>query len=299
MATDAPSAREVFLRDRFGRGIAIARGVFDRRLLYAAYLLAGLCTAILCFATSPLIVAIVFTLYVAGLALFFGTDRRRVDRAIVAYESVLTEHGPEPEPVHTRDLPRYLLAVDDAIDVPMLDAILNLKGDSLEEFIRYGSAVRKNMLAYQVALIWFLPASILLIIGFVALFVDHGGFQIHLAEVTLVGLALVPSVVALRDINRYSSMSERINLGRVVDAERYLASQPAAERPFIDGRVVKFRDGKYVIDKRALHPPVDSASVERRRRSGRTLGGEFLIGIGALVSIAVFVVHPISGILVP
>jgi hypothetical protein len=181
----------------------------------------------------------------------------------------------------------------------MLDVILKLDGDSHDEFNRLTVAVRRNMLAYRVALIWFLPASILLIIGFLALVTDRAGFQIHLVEVTLVGLGVVPSVVALRDINRYFGLYQQLNLRRVLEAERYLTVLDVGEQPFIDGRVVRFRNTSYVIEKRALRLPVDSASVARRRKSGRMVGPEFLIGLGVLVSSAVFAVHPISGILVP
>jgi hypothetical protein len=299
MSTPGPSVREAFLRDRFARSTVAAGRLFDRRLLYAAYLLAGVGTAALCFGASHLIVAIAFILEVIGLAAFFAVDRRRFERALVSYESVLTERGPGPDRERTRDLPRYLLDVDDAIDVPMLDAILKLDGDSEDDFNRALTSVRRNVLAYRVALIWFLPAAILLLIGFVALFVDRERFQVHLAEVTLVGLALIPSVVAIHDINRYSGMFQRLTNSRVLEAERYLVAAGVGKHPFIDGRVVRFRAGEYVIKRRALRVPVDGGSVARQRRVARMVGAEVIIGVGVVISTAMFVVHPISGILVP
>jgi len=298
MTTKTAGARETFLRERSARSLAIATRVFDPRLLYAGYLLSGIATLIVCLGTSPSVVAIGFVLYLVGLTAFVLFDRRRFNRTLADLESVSTEDGPQPDPAATRLLPRYLLTAKDAVDLPMLDSILVTAGDSLAAFRDLTKPMRRRARAYFLAGLWVFVGFILLVIAFVAGLTGQTRWQVALAEATLVLLALVPPYVAIREANRYSQFTRRINLLRMSEAEHMLTVVDAPERPFIDGAVVRYRNGRYIIDKQSMRPPVDDARVARERRRDRWNPSEIFPALAAAVSVAAFVVHPMSGILV-
>lgn len=297
MVTTA-SAREIFLRDRMARGIAIAGRLYDRRLLYAAYLVSGVATLIVCVGRPPSLVATTFLLYLAGLGAFFLIDRRRFSRALAHLSSVSTEIGPDPDPKATRSLPRYLLTTVDATDMPMLDAILVLTGDSMRASKDLVKSARRDGMAYRIAALWTFVGFVLLAAAIAGGLVTHTPFQVVLGEATLVLLAQVPPVVAWRDVVRYQISMQALTLKRVEEAEHALTRLDPPRRPYIDGNAVKYRDGKYIIDRSAFPTPVDDASIARRGKPLPWPGAEVFLGVGVGLSIIAFWLHPISGILV-
>jgi hypothetical protein len=298
MVSVATVDRATFLRERYARSIRVAVRLFTRQWLYAAYLVAGVGTLILCIAPSALVEAITFCVYVTSLTAFVYFDRRRFGRALADYENVQPEAGPDPDPEATRAMPRHMLTVDDAIDLPMLDAILVLGGDSLDEHNRVTKPLQKNFRAYTAAYFWLFLVYLCAFVAFVALVADHPAAQRHLGELAIALLASVPARAAVQDMNTYMQFAQRYVLARVDSAEKALKTLASREHPFVDGRAVRYRGGKYIVDRKATNPRVDGRSIDRHRRTSRQFGAGVWLGIGVALSVLVFIVHPISGILV-
>ena len=284
-----------FVRDRSARLLIAMNRIFDSRVPYIGFLIAGLGTFGCLLARAPWVLATTFLAYLAALAAFTLLERWRSIRAIAALDRIATEEGPTADPAATRDLPRYLLASRDAESLQLLDAILVPRGDSMVAFRTLTRRVTRVGITYALPLGLFFFGVPLVAVAIAVGVGERLGFEPIVSEVVLIVLAISPSLVLAETRGRYRRWARLYNASRVREATRIVASLPAPERPFLDGIAIRFRENGYIVDGTVLSPP---AGKENPRVRGNELMGVVMwVILPTAVAVLAFVIHPFSGIL--
>lgn len=287
--------RATFLRERFIPANLAASRLFREQVPYIGYLISLVGTIVLVDASTRTQTEIVFSVYFIVLAGFFAAEQVRSRRALDRLRRVPGDlDGPQPDPVQTAALPRYLVYARDARDQSMLDAILHSRGRDLEELNAKSRVFRRAFAPYFLSVL-FVGIGYLI---WVAIFVVGGSPEVEFARAAVVAMAMVPALATGRTRARVTNFQVQENAANAAKAAAVLEAMPNPEPPFRDGTVVRYEDGVYRIEPKAMVPRSDVVGQRTALRRLRFPTTTILCTIFILISVTAFIAHPISGSLV-